>query len=648
MQLVNARVQNFRCVEDSEDFGLDRVTCLVGKNEAGKSALLESLWRIKPHVRVSYDRDNDYPRRFLTDYSERHPDGKADITRTTWRLTDADREALRAVIGPAADKVGDVEVTTRYPPDSSHIWNISVDEKVVATWLVEAAKLSAEDKAVVSKCDSVKALKETLGAAATTPLQDLKKRIDEVFKRGTASLAAIDTLSPRMPTFVYFSSYDLMRGKVHLESLLARKTANPPALIDGDQLFIDFCEFAGSSIEELVEINQFERLRAKFEGAQSKITRQIFDYWSSNRYLRVIFSRDAALAGDAAPFNTGQVFNIRIWNELHESTVSFSNRSAGFVWFFSFLVFFSQVRKRLGKNLILLLDEPGLNLHAKAQSDLLRFIDEKLAPDHQVIYSTHSLFMVPPEDLLSVRIVEDVIKEREGGKPEVFGTKVRTDVLKVTKETLFPLQGALGFEITQTLFVGKNVLIVEGPSDLLYLKAFSRHLVESGRKGLDQRWTICPVGGLDKVPAFLALFHATNLNLAVLVDLAVGGKKKVAEAKKLAEHLCNGSRVFTYADILESSEADVEDMLGSTGFVELVSAAYRLSPALVPPTAPVARILKWTEEQMRLRADGTDFDHYGAAEYLMQNRAAAIPALTEASSIVDRFERLFVMLNALL
>ncbi len=54
-------------------------------------------------------------------------------------------------------------------------------------------------------------------------------------------------------------------------------------------------------------------------------------------------------------------------------------RATGFVWFFSFLVLFSQVKKSHGDNILLLLDEPGLSLHAKAQSDLLRYFKEQLA-----------------------------------------------------------------------------------------------------------------------------------------------------------------------------------------------------------------------------------------------------------------------------
>jgi energy-coupling factor transporter ATP-binding protein EcfA2 len=78
IKLVSAHITNFRCVKDSEEFTLDQVTCLVGKNEAGKTTILKALYGIKPwdSTENQYDRERDYPRRYLTDYEERHPNGK--------------------------------------------------------------------------------------------------------------------------------------------------------------------------------------------------------------------------------------------------------------------------------------------------------------------------------------------------------------------------------------------------------------------------------------------------------------------------------------------------------------------------------------------------------------------------------------------
>jgi hypothetical protein len=59
----------------------------------------------------------------------------------------------------------------------------------------------------------------------------------------------------------------------------------------------------------------------------------------------------------------------------------------------------------------------------------------------------------------------------------------------------FPLQGALGYEIYQTLFVGPYNLVVEGASDLLMLQTISGVLEKQGKVGLSPKWTITPVGG---------------------------------------------------------------------------------------------------------------------------------------------------------
>jgi predicted ATP-dependent endonuclease of OLD family len=66
MQLVRARMQNFKCVEDSGEFTVDRVTCLIGKNESGKTALLEALYKLNPvePERASFD-EEEFPRRHL-------------------------------------------------------------------------------------------------------------------------------------------------------------------------------------------------------------------------------------------------------------------------------------------------------------------------------------------------------------------------------------------------------------------------------------------------------------------------------------------------------------------------------------------------------------------------------------------------------
>src|SRR5260370_7796347 len=99
-----------------------------------------------------------------------------------------------------------------------------------------------------------------------------------------------------------------------------------------------------------------------------------------------------------------------IWSSVYDSkhrvTTDIGVRSRGFVWFFSFLAWYSR-QKATKQKLILLLDEPGLYLHAKAQEVLLRYFEAELKPSHQLIYSTHSPFMVDSNHFDRVRTVQD-------------------------------------------------------------------------------------------------------------------------------------------------------------------------------------------------------------------------------------------------
>ena len=99
MKLTKVRVQNYRSVEDSEEFEVGGLTCLVGKNEAGKTALLSAMRGLKPSQPFEFDEVIDYPRRFSTRFDDRHPDGTAEVIRMWWRLEDDDKAAVEKRFG---------------------------------------------------------------------------------------------------------------------------------------------------------------------------------------------------------------------------------------------------------------------------------------------------------------------------------------------------------------------------------------------------------------------------------------------------------------------------------------------------------------------------------------------------------------------
>lgn len=655
MKLVKIRVTNFRSIEDSGDFGLDQVLCLVGKNEAGKTALLQALAGLNPHpsTPIAFNVERDYPRRFLPEYAERHPKEQATVVRTEWELSDDERSAISEEFGLDALS-GPIVLLRRYG-DSVPIWEIPVAQDKVIKYLLDAEKLSVTERKPLASAKTSQELKKSLAS-----LQDPTERQASLFKRlsnlpqGHVTGAIKSILEAYLPYFMYFSHYDRMAGQIRLDTMTSRiKGELTPPLEAGERVFLDFLEYAGTSIGEITRANTYENLNARCEGASNHITQQLLEYWTQNPNLEVEVRVTKAEPGDPEPFNTGVIARARVKNNLHKVTVPFAERSAGFIWFFSFLVKFAQVKKS-GDELILLLDEPGLTLHGKAQADLLRYFFERLAPDHQVIFSTHSPFMVPAERLPDVRIVEDVVTSPRPGSWTSAGTKVRSDALAVDRDTLFPLQGALGYEVTQTLFIGRDTLLVEGPGDILFLHAWSAALARRGRSRLDPRWTVCPAGGIDKIQPFVSLFSGAKLNLAVLTDFSKSDKRKLDSLTQ--NRILEGERLLTFATLLGQEEADIEDVFSPTLYLDIVNSSFGLTgknritvQKLAEHGGGSPRLLKQVEACFKLLPPSyPEFDHFIPADWIFRHPEMLDAEDEPPATTLKRAEFVITSLNRLL
>ena len=651
MKLKTIRVQNYKCIDDSTEFSIDTLTCLAGKNEAGKTAVLQALRRLNPveSSESEYDSLMEYPRK-------RHYEFQASglertVLTTKWSLSPDDINAVNLLIGrkalrEAPEEVPQVVITRGY--DNESMWSLALDEAEIIDHMVsETTELTEQAKREISKDETIGELHTRLHSKGelTTGETELLNSIETRFPDNDPEKAVAELLKNRLPHFLYFPTYNTLPGRISVEEL-AGKVHNVSNQTEGDRLFLALMELAGTDVQELQNAREYEHLKARLESVSNHLSDQIFEYWSQNRDLAVEFSYDEGKPGDTAPFDRGHVFNLRVRNNRHRVTVSFDQRSAGFVWFFSFLVWFSSMERRHGDNLVILLDEPGLSLHGKAQADLLRYIKERLLPQYQVIYTTHSPFMIDFENILSVRTVQDVITQ--DGK--LLGTKVGDRPLRADADTLFPLRAALGYDITQSLFIGENSLLVEGPSDLLYLHWFTRQLVARKRIGLDTRWTITPVGGIDKLGSFVSLFAGNHLNVAILTDFHSGDKNKVRNLKESG--LLEASNIFTADRFAGQPEADIEDVIGWELYSSLVNMCYDLPH---PVQLPVERdedgsplILDVVKQHfVTVAIEGPDFDHLSPAVFLVKKEDLFrdAPGLDLA---LARFERFFKTVNELL
>ena len=641
MQLKRARVTKYRSIEDSGWVDFRDVVALVGKNESGKTTFLHALERLNPEneEHANFDMVRDYPRRDLAKYKKVHETNPATVVEAVFELQDGEMLELEAAFGKGAIKGREVVATKGY--DNQRRWTVPLDEGAIVRHVAASCDLPTDVLKLVKRASHLDAFVEELGALPdkAPSVEKFIQEVEKRFPKGTTSTVINGYLVRYIPRFVYFDDYSIMRGTINLQDMGRRLKANPPSVDSSDQTFLALLALADSSIDDFIDNSDYEARKAQLEAVSTSITDDVFKYWRQNKQLQVEFDIAAGTAAEKAPFNTGTNLHVRIRNDRHRVTVPFDERSRGFVWFFSFFAYFSRLEAS-SNNLILLLDEPGLNLHAKAQEDFLMFIDERLAPTYQVIYTTHSNFMIAPDKLERVRTVQDV-----DGK----GTTVSSDIMRTDKDTLFPLQAALGYSLAQTLFSGVNNLIVEGPADLLYLRLLGQRVKTEGLSPLDAKWAIAPVGGVDKIHTFVTLLGSNGLNMVVLMDVAANDKQRIDNLQ--ANALLGQSALVRVTEVTGTKAADLEDIFEPDFYLKLVNGAYEdlldrpITLADMPSGNP--RIVKRLEVYFQENGiDGGVFNHLAPAEYFLLNQAALLPLLD--SKTIERATRLFDRVNSLL
>jgi hypothetical protein len=643
MILESARVENFKCIDDSTEFSIRSLTALVGKNESGKTALLKALYRVNPILPVDGDFvETEYPRRRWAAYRQHRTEAPDRVVTATWRLEEPDVTAVAGFAGPDALAGPTVAVSRGY--DNHLVWHIDVDERRVASTLMRRAKLDTDELRSLWAVTNVAELLQTLrGLESPTPaLSALLADVEARFPDGSPAGAIAAVLEKRLPRFLYFAEYHKLPGEVSIDELMRRKAANELTVVD--TIFLALLELAHTTPEELAEIDQFEYLVAELESVSQRITRDVMEYWSQDRSLEVDFRCDAARPHDPPPFNTGYILRTRIRNRRHKITLGFDERSAGFIWFFSFLVWLSHVRRDHGTDYVILLDEPGLGLHARAQMDMLRFIREKLLPSYQVIYTTHSPFMIDSDHLDGLRTVEDM---SEGDT--VLGTKVGDRALSTDADTLFPIRAALAYDVARRVVTGPQTLLVDRPSDVLYLKWFSRELQLQGRAHLAPAWGLVPIGGLDSIAPFVSLFAGQAQKIAVLTDGLMSHPRRLDGLWERG--LLQFGRILRPALYVDREDAQLEDLLGRRLFRELVIGAYGLEESGVlddEPGAPSRRVIADVEAYFASMPPWAPrFDSFTPASYLFENTATLRSTLPDLGTALDRFEKLFRDLHSL-
>jgi predicted ATP-dependent endonuclease of OLD family len=201
-----------------------------------------------------------------------------------------------------------------------------------------------------------------------------------------------------------------------------------------------------------------------------------------------------------------------------------SRRSLGFQ---SFLAFYLSVYAETDDidphGFILLFDEPGIHLHPRGQKDLLREL-RRLAEKNQIVYTTHSPFMIDRNNPLNTVLV------RKGLSGPLKGTRI---VAKPYGQNWGPLNRELGITPADGFFPADRILLVEGRSDRLYIQHYMTLSQPMTRADLND-FAIVDCERREEVEDYVKLLLASDRKVVVLADGDQGGDELGRRIKRIA------------------------------------------------------------------------------------------------------------------
>ncbi|EPA05746.1 AAA family ATPase [Candidatus Nitrosarchaeum limnium] len=501
MRLRKFRVRAYRCIHDSGEITVGDLAAFVGRNESGKTTILQALTLLNRDERVS---DLD-----LCDELSEELKGEIRIVEGEFELSSNEIQLLKQLF-PGLPEIKKIKLfrTNKKPKVQYEFEDIQISEErnrelnswenfskqilnfldtipnhlriQIDTRLFEGPPPKNQEMfdsgmAEFSNQFHVIAIQEPKVIEEWEKIYENPENQFSKLLSGESEKSALDNFiaSDLHPRFVYFSDYKKIYGNINLNEYLREEKGERASSIE----FVEEFDKA-ETVRNLFYLAELDiKLLDDVKETPSKCIKLLNT--ASNRLTRKL---NPAWKGDPIHvdlrYNPGNIMSLVISDVHRDGTVTntglLNRRAEGFKWTFSFIVNFAAETQRAElKEAILLLDEPARNLHPTQQrgiSDLLK----GLAGSNQVLYATHSPFMIfdyTPGNLLVVEL--DKRKHL---------SKIFYDYWNADDKTLTPILYGLSRGLVESIVdreVGTNsrpVIIVETMSDAMYLNAFDKFL----------------------------------------------------------------------------------------------------------------------------------------------------------------------------
>jgi len=292
MKLSNVEISEFQSIRSSNHFDVGDITCLVGKNEAGKTAILQALYRLNPIIPAhsKFDVTDDYPRAEVEDYQqdiEANRRAPAIVVEATFTLSPEEVSSIESEFGTGI--LENPTLITKKGYTNTLFFELSVNEQVAVKNIIDTAQLSETLSKDLLKCFNFEELgtligEKTVNAPDTeAPNENEDKKEDEpkiqsinaLIKKiqeakGLSKYIFTKYLNKELPKFLYYDEYYMMTGQENIETLNER--VKQGKLKQSDYPLLGLIELARLKLDELVNPNRTEWLLNKLEGASNHLS----------------------------------------------------------------------------------------------------------------------------------------------------------------------------------------------------------------------------------------------------------------------------------------------------------------------------------------------------------------------------------------
>jgi len=514
---------------DLERGQIHPVVTLLGLNESGKTTILEGISKFVTEDDATKgifqaQHSSDSPSTFIPKHLQAAFTGKIGVSALV-ELDDADRDAIRELLVNADIGKFDISAIKKtLNVEARYFFEDSDLTESINNWSgIDLSYLPPKKRKYI----------KYVRPKSNSNIQDYWLKIVRLLSSRIPKITYFPSFLVDVPERIYLSEFDEEDAvnkyyRTVLQDVLSSTDASLSLERHVVRRIADYKNESGVAtwLSTFLGTDKKKQVDAVFSKMSSSISKEIIGNWAR------IFQRPTEAKNIALSWAIDAEKDDLPYASFHisdgDSTFEVNQRSLGFRWFFSFLLF-TRFRKGKDRATIFLFDEPAANLHAKAQAELLSSFGRIVEDGNQIIYSTHSHHMIEPKWLSGAYIVENLAIDYDDttsidhftSRPtEIIGTKYKNFLSQSSDRSSYYLPALEKLQyVAPSIVEHQKVVLLEGISDyhlMRYVKQ-QRGATELG---------FVPGVSASNMGSLISMLVGFSYDFIVLLDDDSAGRKE--------------------------------------------------------------------------------------------------------------------------